>query len=93
MSEERHSDVFWRHGAFSSSSSLGWQSLYAVTQKLRDLKKNGLVMEDCLLGLESKQLYLDGEMHWSLSELKDVTLERLIFTGRAQSMCRALSGS
>lgn len=41
-------------------------------------------MENCLLGLESKRLSLDGEMHWSLSELKDVTLERLIFTGRAQ---------
>lgn len=59
-------------------------------RNLRDLKKKkkkGLVMENCLLGLESKQLYLDGEMHWGLSELKDVTLERLIFTGRAQSMC------
>lgn len=44
-------------------------------------------MENCLLGLESKQLYLDGETHWSLSELKNVTLERLIFTGRGESMC------
>lgn len=44
-------------------------------------------MENCLLGLESKQLHLEGEMHWGLSELKDVTLEKLIFTGRAQSMC------
>lgn len=57
------------------------------SQKLRGLKeKDGLVMENCLLGVESKQLYLDGEMHWSLSELKDVTLEGLIFTGGPQSV-------
>lgn len=36
-------------------------------------------MENCLLGLESKQLYLDGAKHWSLSELIDVMQERLIF--------------
>lgn len=60
---------------FPPSSSFSWQSLHAATQKLGDLnkkKKNGLVTENCLLGLESKQLYLEGEMQRSLSELKDV---------------------
>lgn len=36
-------------------------------------------MENCLLGLESKQLYLDGETRWSLSELKKCDIRKAYF--------------
>lgn len=36
-------------------------------------------MENCLLGLKSKQLYLDEEMHRSLSELQKCDIRKAYF--------------